>query len=379
VSHNLNLEGAPRSLLDVGTRLDPTRFEPALLSPTDGPMLNSWRKQGVPCEVEPISAHGLCVDDYEAAIRRTAALRSGFGPELVVANTLDAFWAVDVASELGVPSIWIVRESESPFSYFYERWPTPIAERATGAFDRATRVLFVSRATEAMFEPVLRAEQSRVIPNGLALGMIDEVRTHATARTIRRTLGLPRKRPVLLCVGTPCQRKGQLVLLQALAKLCGREPAPFCVFVGCRSGPYLDAMQETITTLGLGGSVKLVDETPEPLPYYHCADLLVCPSFQESLPRVILEAMAFGLPVVASSVHGVPELARDGREAYLFRAGDVNALAASIARVLDDDEAAAALGASGRSRVEAHFALDEVVDRYQDLFDEVLDEAETGL
>jgi glycosyltransferase involved in cell wall biosynthesis len=137
-------------------------------------------------------------------------------------------------------------------------------------------------------------------------------------------------------------------------------------------------MRETISILGLDGSVGLIDETPEPLPYYHAADMLVCPSFQESLPRVILEAMAFGLPVVASSVHGVPELAREGLESYLFPAGDEDALAAAIARVLDDSDGAASLGVSGRRRVEANFGLDGVVSRYQDLFEEVLAEAETG-
>ena len=260
VSHNQNLEGAPRSLLDVGTRLDPERFEVAVLSPVQGPMLAAWQKRGVRSEIEPLSLQGLCVDDYEALIRRTAALRSGFDPDLVVANTLDSFWAVDVATELGVPSVWIVRESESPHSYFHARWPTPIATLAFRAFSRASRVLFVSHATESMFEEVTRADQRVVIPNGLDLGVIDEVRERASARVVRRALGLPRDRPVILCVGTPCQRKGQLVLIRALARLSVRKPAPYCVFVGCRNGAYLDAMHETIAHLGLSEFVGLVDE-----------------------------------------------------------------------------------------------------------------------
>ena len=88
--------------------------------------------------------------------------------------------------------------------------------------------------------------------------------------------------------------------------------------------------------------------------------------------------MAFELPVVASSVHGIPELVREGRDAHLVPAGDEYALAATIEQVLDDPRSAAAIAASARRRIEAHFSIDGVVDRYRSLFDELLVEAEAG-
>jgi ABC-type polysaccharide/polyol phosphate transport system ATPase subunit/glycosyltransferase involved in cell wall biosynthesis len=382
VSHNFNLEGAPRSLLDVGTRLDRTRFRPAVIGPEDGPLRSLWRERGVTTRGDLFRIQGPTLDDYEAAIRRAGAIHSPLGPDLVVANTMDAFWGVDLARDLGVPSVWIVRESVNPVTYFFERWPVSIAERAAGAFGRASRVLFVSRATQRMFASVLSEDKSCVVPNGLELGEIDRIRASRSVADARRSLKVPKDRPILVCVGTTCERKGQLVLLRALAQLGDLHPRPYCLFVGARRGVYLDAMEREVANLGLAEHARLDAETEDALTYYRAADVFVCPSFQESLPRVVLEAMAFSLPVVASDVHGIPELVRDGSEGVLVAAGNEAQLAEALRRVLGDRGWARALGTAARQRVEKHFALERSVDRYQDLFEELVSrrmDAGTGI
>jgi glycosyltransferase involved in cell wall biosynthesis len=95
-----------------------------------------------------------------------------------------------------------------------------------------------------------------------------------------------------------------------------------------------------------------VPETPAPYDYYGAADLYVCSSYEESFPRVVLEAMGFGLPILGTRVHGIPEMARDGREAMLVPSGDSAALAAGLARLLGDPAHGATLAANARARIE---------------------------
>lgn len=373
VSHRLNLEGAPRSLFDVADGLR-SRYRMSLLSPVEGPLGASWQEAGIPVHIQPLEIQGS-VDDYEATVRRLAALRSADPPDLVVVNTLDAFWGVDLAHELGVPAIWIIRESEPPESYFHDRWPTGMAERLGQCFARASRLVFVAHATERMFRGVSQGPGSTVIWNGIDHGVVDR---HRSKDELRRALDLPLDRPILLSVGTPCHRKGQLVLLRALEQLRSREPKPLCVFLGTRQGDYLELMRQTIEDARLHDFVLLREETTEPLPYYGAADVCVCPSFQESLPRVVMEAAAFGTPTIASDIHGVPEMLRHEREGLLVRAGDEMDLARAIDRLLGDESEQRRLGSAALARSKEHFSLAGAIANYDRLFGELLQEGSPG-
>jgi glycosyltransferase involved in cell wall biosynthesis len=374
-SHNFNLEGAPLMLFDVAKSLDLERYELRVVSPSPGPLAERWLSVGIPAEPDGFILHGTTLGDYQACLRRTAALQRRLKPDLLVANTLDAFWAVELAQELAIPSIWIIHESVDPTTYFHERWPTAVAERAAAAFQSASRVVFVAEATRQLFSEVVRPESTRVLHNGADLREVDAVSKRFSRERARRKLGIPSDKTIVTCVGTTCQRKGQLVLLEALAQLEEEGPAPYCVLVGARPGPYLDVLHRSIDRWGLGGLVRAVAETPEPYPYYRAADIAVCPSFQESLPLVVMEAMAFGLPVVASSIHGIPELIRHDQEGMLFAPGDAAALGKALAALQCDPARAAALGAAGRQRIEEEFTLEQCVARHAALLDEVLREA----
>jgi glycosyltransferase involved in cell wall biosynthesis len=95
--------------------------------------------------------------------------------------------------------------------------------------------------------------------------------------------------------------------------------------------------------------------TPDYFPYYAAADLFVCSTYEESSPRVILEAMACGTPILSSSVQGIPEQVRPDREATLVPAGDTVALGEGMAKLLRSPDLARTLAARARTRVMAEF------------------------
>lgn len=369
VSHNFNLEGAPRSLLDLARRLGGEGMPLRVLGPAEGPLAPRWREAGVAIELVGDPGRLPALDDYRARLRRLAALEARFRPDLVFANTLDTFWAVDLAAELGVPAIWVIRESVDVETYFLERWPFAIARRALDALSGAARVVFVARATASLFEGFVPRDRLVVIPNGLDFDAIDGVQAGVARSAARRRLGLPQDASLVVCVGTTCQRKGQRTLIEALGRWTG--PRPLVALVGVRDGDYLDVLARRVASLGLAGHVRFVHELPDPSPWYRAADVFACPSYEESLPRVVIEAMAFGLPVVASAVNGIPELIADGVHGSLVPAGDADALAAGLRRWLDDPAAAARAGEAGGRRARSVFGIDRMVDSYARLVREV--------
>jgi Glycosyltransferase len=153
---------------------------------------------------------------------------------------------------------------------------------------------------------------------------------------------------IVLYAGTFSRTKGVEHLVRALPQIVRRHPDVKLVLVG--SGPLEPRLRGLAERLGVTDSVVFVgrrshDQMPRLLA---AADVFVLPSLNEGLPRVILEAMATGLPVVATSVGGVPELVVDGGTGLLVEPGDEEALADAVCRVLADPELAMAWGRAGR-------------------------------
>jgi len=372
VSHGLNLEGAPICLLEMASAVNPGRFEAVGWSPVSGALESAWNERGLPIRILPVDSNQGGVDDFEALVRRLAALTSVLRPDLIVANTLDTFWAIHVARELGIPSVWIVHESEEPSSYFHLRLRVAIAAQAGRALSLADRVVFVAQATREIFRDRVEDERCRVIANGLDLERFDLERKPEHRAQVRRRLGLDDGTLLILCVGTTCIRKGQFELVRALAIL--RETAPdfHCLLLGVVEGDYLDRIRAEIESLDLKACVTLMEPVADPRPYFAAADQALCPSIQESLPRVVQEAMAFGLPVIGTRVFGIPELIRDGQEGLLVDVGDLEGLAAAMRRLAEDPDLAAQMGEAARARIETEFTQRRSIARYESLFDELL-------
>jgi glycosyltransferase involved in cell wall biosynthesis len=115
-------------------------------------------------------------------------------------------------------------------------------------------------------------------------------------------------------------------------------------------------MEKHIRALGLSSSVVLCGQQSDVRPFYAIAAVLALPSHSEGSPNVLLEAMAAGVPVVATAVGGVPEIAADGETALLVREGDPPAMAGALARLLDEPAFARAMARRAQSAVLASYS-----------------------
>lgn len=214
------------------------------------------------------------------------------------------------------------------------------------------------------------AERSRVIPYGVDPEAFSPDRSR---RPIwRQKLGIPAEAPLLLGVGRMATKKGFQVLLDILPLLLPAVPEAHVVLAG--GGDRLEEFRSVAAPwpgrVHFPGSV-LRDTLPD---LYRAADLFVLPAVHDpagnvdGLPNVILEAMASGLPVVASDVSGIPLAVVPGETGRLVAEGDGRALLGALVPLLADLPAARALGEAGRRRVLAELTWDAVAGRYREAY-----------
>ena len=189
---------------------------------------------------------------------------------------------------------------------------------------------------------------------------------------VRRELGIADSASVLIAVGRLAPVKGHEVLLRAMVGVVRERPGVVLLLAG--DGPQRGFLEELARQLGLGGSVRLLGLRADVVDLLHASDVFCLPSHNEGMGRVVVEAMAAGVPVVASGVGGVPELIEDGRTGVLVAPADEGALCAGILRVLGNGPAAADMAVRARAEVAPRYSLAAMLDRIDSLYMELLAE-----
>ena len=163
----------------------------------------------------------------------------------------------------------------------------------------------------------------------------------------------PSSPPKVISVGRLSSEKGQVILLRACKLLIDRGIDVRLTFVG--SGPLEELIRSEASSCGMDRHVRLTGELPAEAVRQELedSDLFCLTSFAEGLPISIMEAMAVGVPLVATSIAGIPELAVDGATALTVPPGNVEALAEAIGRLLSDTQLRDRIVASARKQVEA--------------------------
>ena len=243
-------------------------------------------------------------------------------------------------------------------------WPA-LRARVYNQLDRwslraARQVLTVSLAfRQELIERGVRPERITVVHNAIAPGWASEARGPAAA-ALRSEWGIPENRKVILMVGRLSREKDPGTLLEAVRGLPARLEAHLLI-VG--DGPERGNLEERIRAARFAGRCTLTGQQSSAEPFYGIADIAVLSSLSEGSPNALLEAMAAGLPVVATRVGGVPEIAAHEETALLVEPGDPSAMRAALGRLLQDPGWARQLGERGQSRIARHHSPQARVDQ----------------
>ena len=181
----------------------------------------------------------------------------------------------------------------------------------------------------------------------------------------RRSLGLDQNGKVVGFVGWLLPIKGPEYLMMAMENVWQKYPETCLVYVG-KGDLDVDLRAQTLQ-MSTNGKVKFLgwrEDIDEIMPVF---DMLVLPSLNEGMGRVLVEAMAGGKPVVASSVGGIPDLVRDGKNGYLVPPADEKSLAEAIKKLLDDPEQAWEMGQNGKKYCQ-QFSLEAMIAKLDELY-----------
>ncbi len=376
-THNLNWEGAPKQLLEIADYLHRHGgVTPLIVSPTDGALRQAYEQRGIEVQIwpHPLSRHAE-LPGYLEVLDEIGAQLAEQAIDVVCANTLHGFYAVDVAQRAGLPSLWIVHESED-WRHYFGFVPTALRVRPIECFRYPYRVVFVAKQTRSLYRDLEFYHHFTVIPNGLEPGSAP-VTTPGLRQAARASLGFADDTVGIVSVGTICDRKRQIDLIEAIRRLDEsvlQSQSVRFLLIGDRKNDYSRQMHERIAALppARQALLSVIPEVSEVAVYYQASDVFVLTSGMESYPRVVLEAMAAGLAILTTPVNGVVEQVRQGVNADYFAVGDVAQLAAGLTALIRDSARRERYRQNSPLVLQGLTDYEEMGDRYATLFQEAV-------
>lgn len=368
------LGGGQRSLLDIVTRLDAQRFRPIVVCGSDGTLVKRLKAMGVPVSVIVMPTRKF---PWARAPRQAVAslirLVQQERVALIHANQLRmALYGTQVGRKTGLPVIFHARITAADAKGLMARW-------LDWYLARSCRLIIAISEVVALRFPWLRGTgRLQVLYNGVHL---DAFSASIDRSALRRQFGIADGGPLIGAVGLLEPRKGHEMLLEAFPAVLRRYPQAHLLIVGrdaLNHHGYGQHLQRLAQRLGIASHVMLtgfLDDVPLVL---GSLDVCVMPVVQpEGLGRVALEAGAVGCPVVATPMGGLREVIEDGVTGLFVPPRDPGAIAEAIRRLLDDPNLARRLSLAARRRVEERFSLPVMIQRLQQLYEEVLEPIST--
>ncbi|MDJ0510474.1 MAG: glycosyltransferase family 4 protein [Crocosphaera sp.] len=238
--------------------------------------------------------------------------------QLIIVNGLGnhLFWE-NINPEVTHKKALIIHESPRHFQK-----PSYLSlDYAIEAFQNYSYFIFVSSRCRDEWADIASLDQEKLlyIPNCCQEDLIKQVREKQMS-TLRQELGFPQDQLVAVCVASLQPRKGQDILIDVFPEILDILPNLKLYLIGPTgyTAKWSKSLLKKIASSGWGDHVEYLGPKDNCLDFIYGADVLVLPSRAEAMPKVILEAMALGTPVIASDVDGVRELIQDGQSGFLF-------------------------------------------------------------
>ena len=362
---SLNIGGTETQAVELARRMDPAKYEVTLAClRKEGPLLEKLNGSSVNVvEFHPKGGIDSPRGIYQLA-RMVAFLRRGKF-DVVHAHDLWSNMIGVIAGKLaGIPVI-VTSQRDLSHDAWYKSGRKKWLRRAQGA--SSSVLVNASMIRDGLIrDEGLDAKKIRVIHNGVDL---DRFQAAAGARA-RLFPGLDRAKLVVLVGNMHTDVKGQPTLIAAAPGIGSRCPQARFVLVG--DGEQRREFEQSAEAAGVKASFLFLGRRNDVADILAACDVAVLPSAAEGMPNAVLEYMAAGLPVVASSVGGNLEVIEDGVTGLLVPPGDAVALGNAVARLLDDDVLARRMAENARKMVERKFSFERLTREVGALYEELL-------
>lgn len=358
VSTSTTIGGAEKTLYTLATSIDPGRFEVAgvvSLKPK-GHYARLLERQGIPVESFDSQRAGM------NSFHRLGDLIDAWKPGVVHAIMFQAMQLCRAVKKFGSRNFPLLT---SPRVHYRSRsLPTLLLDRFLNSADNllvAESMAHRDFLCETLgYDP----ERTETIYNGIQPG----ASSIEARRRVRETLKIAPDVFTVLSAGRLERQKGHAHLLEAVALINVVKPLR-AIIVG--DGILRGPLEKLARRLKIEDKVRFVGEQAPLTDWLSAADAFVLPSLWEGLPNVLLEAMGQGVPVVATSVDGVPEVVEEGRSGLLCDPGNPLSLAEGIQTLIQDPALAARLAKAGQARVKERFRLPEMIAAYEAAYERI--------
>ena len=367
----LNIGGPAIHVILVTAELDPDRYDSLLVvgreDQREGNFLDLAKVKEVPLRIIP--TFGRRIRPFQDLITfvKLFLLMRRERPDIVHTHTAKAGALGRLAARLaGVPVV-VHTFHGSIFSGYFRSFPSLLFQWIERAMALGTdAVLAVSRRVAEELEERGIAPETKieVVPLGLELDRFEDVSRHRGQ--LRRELELAPDTPLIGCVGRLVPIKDLGTLLEAMILVSKANPTPVLLVVG--DGDERDALEEQASRLGLGAIVRFLGFRSDLENIYAGLDLAVNCSLNEGTPVALIEAMAAGVPVVATGVGGTPDLLEEGRLGPLVAPRDPKALADAITKALSLEGRSADQAERARQSVLRRFSLNRLLHDLDQLY-----------
>lgn len=354
---DLDAGGAERALVQLVTRLDRRRWQPAVycLSP-GGVLVEELINSGIPV----VCLGARSVWNIGVLFRLTRELRQ-LQPALLQTFLFHANIVGRIAGwRAGVPYIVSgirVAEKRTRTHLWLDRVTERLVDRhvcvSQGVADFSARVARLS------------PEKLHIIPNGVDACLFADAQPCDLA-----PLGIPPGNRTLITVGRLDPQKGLQFLIEAMETVVAQDRNIHLLIVG--EGPQRPILEQDIRDRQLGQHVHLLGQRSDVPQLLQACDAFVLPSLWEGMPNAVLEAMAAGLPVIATRVEGVSELVTDGETGLLVDSGSATSLATAITMLLRDTDRAREMGTAAQRRTRSEFSWEKMTAAYERLYESLL-------
>ncbi|HEV2482527.1 MAG TPA: glycosyltransferase family 4 protein [Puia sp.] len=357
--------GGESHLLSLTANLDLSRFEPVVLSFTDGPMMERLKEMGVETR--------LIFTEKPFDIRiwgQVKQLLKREAPDVIHAHGTRAcsnvLWA---ARKLGIPVIYTVHG----WSFHRDQHPLVRGLRIRGEKYLTTRSgvnISVSASNQQSGREVIPGFQSVVINNGIDQRKFDPDRTYAA---VRAELGISPDSIVVLFIARFTAHKQPLTLIRAFSGALSQLQGTDVHLLMVGDGDEKEAGVALAGELGLQDKVSFQAFRQDVPDVLHAADIFVLPSLWEGLPIGLLEAMAMRKAVIGTRVDGTREVLQDGENGLMVEPGDVDALAAAIVRLVQDKALRESLRTKAYQTVRQRFDARAMTRAIEDIYLKVIE------
>jgi glycosyltransferase involved in cell wall biosynthesis len=356
--------GAERDLISLLKTLDQQKWEPRVVCPGTGPFRDQFHAIAVPTHALSLPPWRKVRSFFQrrSAVRRLEALVDQLDPAMIHVN--DIWWVPHtvkaVASRISnpVPIVAHVRQEIEP------------AKVRRYELDRADAVIAISRQIEqSLIAGGVSGNNVRTVYSGIDLS---KKQPSHDSQAIRQMIGVPDGAVLIGTIANLFPRKGYEVMLRAFPAIVRAVSTVHYVIVGSDDNDYADRLKRLAHELKIADRVHIVGFQDPVQPFLAALDLYAHPALMEGFGIAVVEAMAMGKAVVATTTGGLPEVVAQGETGLLVPPGDVESLAETVVSLLQDRVRREQMGNRGMARAHERFSLDASVAQVERLYREVL-------